>query len=404
MCDKKTYITLHQPKIEGNRLFLSWEPHYLLTDSNYWLEYAGSKELHCQPDALLEAYLPICLAFSLLGDVAISLPGPLAPHVLETWKRVCCDTSLALSKRTSRIEFIIPDSQETLSPEKANLKETALLFGGGSESLLTLAHLLEKKISPYLVSLWGAGWQGSDPVTNHARFVLEEQLCQEFGLRIFRVRTNIRRLFDNNKNFKPYLPRGAFIINAALFLPINISVLLPVAEQLNLREIVSGNEKESSLELGCYSLSYRMTKNLNTPGKYVKYYSYLEDLSKVEILRELHHKYPRIGKYQYSCWRSINERWCLNCEKCLRNYLIYKIFDIELSTVGMEEVRILLNLANIIRETKKKCRKHRAFFAEWSGIKKAAIAQNKKEIVKIIDSFCRQSFIKRIFLSKSKSA
>lgn len=395
MGNKRVHITFNTPRIEGKRIFLSWEPNPLFRDPGYWIEYVDLQELHSSPDALLEAYLPVCLAFSVLGDIAIHLPSHIDYRVLECWNKICTDTSRILCKRTARIEFIVPKKMNEEAPKNRSFKETALIFGGGSESLLTLARLLDKKISPYLVSLWGEHWSGSNPDINRGRFVLEEKLCQEFKLKIIRIHTNVKTIYDKRK-IKPYLRQGVYFVNAALFLPINISVLLPVAEQLNLGTITSGNEMENSLDMHYYSFSSAMIKNLNLCGQYVEYRSHLENLTKIEILKELHIQYPHIAKYQYSCNGSINQRWCLNCEKCLRNYLAYKTLEIDPMTVGMDESKLLENLRNIIRQTKQKIHKCRIMFEEWDGIRREAITQDKKEIINIINSVYGHNILRKI--------
>jgi hypothetical protein len=61
----------------------------------------------------------------------------------------------ALGKRTSEVEFVVSDAAKEQFFQDQSFQETALLFGGGSKSLLTLAHLLDQNVSPYLISLWG---------------------------------------------------------------------------------------------------------------------------------------------------------------------------------------------------------------------------------------------------------
>jgi hypothetical protein len=387
---------VHAPRIEGNKVFLSWGPSPLFQEPGYWIEYKGLEKLHCRQDALLEAYLPVCIALSFLGEVTIKLPGYVAPLVLETWKKTCTDTTRVLCKKTATVEFIVPEPDQGYFPGNENGKETALLFGGCAESLLTLAHLLDQKISPYLASLWAQGWIGSDPDTNPERFELEEELCREFKLKMIRIHTNARSIFSK-KNFKPYVRRKVFLIDAAFILPINISVLLPIAAQLNIGAIVSGNEKECNAGIQLYSLSPEMARNLHSPGRCVNYYSYLENLAKVSVLKELHQKYPHIGKYQYSCYSAIHQRWCLNCEKCFRNYLMFKIFDIDPRTVGMDEAKILQNLESNSRIAGKKTRHDKPIFAFWGGIRKEAIGRNRREIVRIISSFYKNIFLHKIY-------
>lgn len=391
-----TPIKFHLPQTEGNRIVLSWDPHPLLRENSCWIEYQDIPLIRFDPETLTEAYLPICLAFSALGDLTVDLPAPLHPEVLQSWKKICLDTSRVLFKKESHLEFVMPSIASSSEERPQKVKETALLFGGGSESLLTLAHLLDQGTRPLLISLWGENWHGSDPALNPERFTLEEGLCKEFGLKIIRIHTNIRDIFEH-KRFIPYMRQDIFIINAALFLPISIALVLPISRALHIENIVSGNEQENAAGIHFYSFCPEMTKNLQTPGKRMQYTSLLEDMSKAKILQQLHTRYPALAKYQYSCWRSIKQRWCLNCEKCLRNYIGYKIFDIDPEAVGMDEKELKNNFPSIIRNVKKECRQYSFRTMGWEALKYEAARQNKPDIVHLIHSFYPLSSRLRIF-------
>lgn len=400
MNKKHTVVELHPPRIEGNRVFLSWDDTPLFEESGYWIEYAGFEKLHCSADALLEAYLPICIALSFLGRVTIKLPVYIDPGVLESWRKICIETTRTLAKRTARLDFVVPDSVSEVSSTDKEFKKTALLFGGGTESSLTLAHLLDKGIAPYLVSLWLEGWMESNSYLQCDRFDLEQELCREFGLKIIRIHSNVITIFKK-KNFKPYQRKKLYIVNAAFSLPIMVSTLLPLAETFSIGQIISGNEEENSYSRHFYSFSKEMTKNLYLLGKHTKYQSHLEDLNKIPIVEELHRKYPKIAKYQYSCFKNGKKRWCLSCAKCFKNYLIYKIIDVNPATVGMEEAQIRRNLPEIIFKLKRRKNKEKYFLMGWELIKKEAAARNKKDIVKIIASFL-PSPLRRIWINKSE--
>ena len=294
------------------------------------------------------------------------------PLVLETWKKVCTNVTRALGKRTSEVEFVVSDAAKEQFFQDQSFQETALLFGGGSKSLLTLAHLLDQNVSPYLISLWGDSWTGSDPEKNRERFDLEENICQDLQLRIVRIHTKLRAIF-HKKNFKPSLRKKVYNIDAAFTLPISVSVVLPVTRQFHIGSIISGNEKEYSGCLQEYDYSSEMTRSLSSPGKYVNYYSKLEDLTKVRIIKELHQKHLHIAKYQYSCYSVFHQRWCLKCIKCLTNYLTYKIFDIDPASAGMDEAVMLRNLPDTILEAKRKYCKNKYHFRVWNRIGREAV-------------------------------
>ena len=79
MQNKRIFVNLHTPRVEANKVFLSWDQSPIFEESSYWIEYKGLKGLHCRPDALLEAYLLICIALGFLGKVTIKLPGYVSP-------------------------------------------------------------------------------------------------------------------------------------------------------------------------------------------------------------------------------------------------------------------------------------------------------------------------------------
>lgn len=401
MRNKPYHITFHLPKIEGNRIRLSWEPAALFTDSEYWIEYAGMKEIQCQPDALMEAYLPVCLGLSFLGDVVIHLPVAVAPRVLQTWQKVCADTTRVFARRVARLEFVAPAQTEKPAAENEDLQETALLFGGGTESLLTLGRLLDQKIKPYLVSVWGPAWPGSNPTTNHDRYVLEEKLARDLGLRVIRIHTDFKKLYSK-KNFKPYMRQKAYLVNAAMFLPINLAVVLPIVRYYTIGTIVSGNEAENSQAVETYSCSQGMTRNLRFPSRVATYRSFLEDVSKMNVIKELHSKHPQLATYQYSCCKSIDKRWCLHCEKCMRNYMGLKILDIDPRKVGIDTQEAERNLAALLFEIRRGILRSEVALAEWASIREEAVARGKQELVKTIDFITRRSFWSNIFSRKTR--
>lgn len=381
-----TKIFLKKPQIEGNRIYLSWEPNVLFNGSGYWVQYLNLNNIDVCPQGLLEAYLPVCLAFCALGDVEINFPYPFDPHVLKSWEKVLRDTSRRLFKRKFGVRF------NNLGPEEGShsensAHETGLLLGGGSESLLTLAYLLDKGISPYLISLWGSHWPGSDLELNRDRYNMEEKLSNEFSLKMFRITTNFRDLLEGCQ-LRSYLSREVYFLNSVLFLPLNLSLLYPVAQQIGLKRIVSGHEKENSI--GYYSLSPEMTHNLRTCSWFVEYAPFLEDLRKIDIVKNLHLSYPGIGKYQTSCWRAKNERWCLKCEKCLRNYSIFKIYGINPVDIGMDEHTMKQNLATLMSSAGWEIAQNDALRQEWGPIRDEAKKRHCTEVTHIISQIFKR--------------
>ena len=136
----------------------------------------------------------------------------------------------------------------------------------------------------------------------------------------------------------------------------------------------------------------------------LEYHSYLEDLNKIDIVRILHKNYPQIGKYQFSCWRARNERWCLKCEKCVRNYAILKIYGIDPSQAGIDEIKIKQNLDKyLINDIGWELATNTAVRHELETIQKEALLNKNKEIVDMISKFNRNKLLRRIYYFLTKA-
>ena len=68
--------------------------------------------------------------------------------------------------------------------------------------------------------------------------------------------------------------------------------------------------------------------------------SLVEPLDDLAILKILHRRYPKLAKYQYSCFpdeskKIENERWCCNCSKCARLYIMLKAIGVDPRNIGI---------------------------------------------------------------------
>lgn len=216
-------IYLKEPVVKENKILFSWEPNYVFKESRYWVQYPEMETIECSKAILLEAYLPVCTAFAALGHVDIHLPGILNGVLLKGWGLLIQNIAGAAYSNQFNLKIINGSGQEQRKCG-TEAKETGLLFGGGAESLLLLGRFMGKNIKPYLLSLGGPAWLGSDPNLNKDKFELDEKISKRFGLKLVKIRTKFRELIDDKK-WLPYLKNGANILNSALFLPFNISVV-----------------------------------------------------------------------------------------------------------------------------------------------------------------------------------
>ena len=69
--------------------------------------------------------------------------------------------------------------------------------------------------------------------------------------------------------------------------------------------------------------------------------SLIEPLHDHLILFILHSRYPDFGRFQMSCFsendQAKNRRWCGNCEKCARLYIMFRALNISPKKVGFNE-------------------------------------------------------------------
>ncbi len=69
--------------------------------------------------------------------------------------------------------------------------------------------------------------------------------------------------------------------------------------------------------------------------------SSLEPIEEINIFHLLHHRYPAIGKYQFSCSGEHplynGTQWCHACYKCVRMYLFALCCDIDPASIGFQK-------------------------------------------------------------------
>ena len=239
-------------------------------------------------------------------------------------------------KRFYNLEIFFKGGDAALPDFKAGPKftpdpKTAVIpFTFGKESLATLALCLELGLKPALV------------------------YCQE-PVQPFEERYKLKKLAELKKQFNVdyYFVKhqpGLFRYGRAFGLKKSSEIgwgtqvtlltllMVPFIYALKARYLIFGNEysnNEWKLREGwkvfpCADQTSAMTKsqngliNLLTNGQSaVK--SSLEPLEEINIFYLLHHRYPKLGRYQFSCSAELplyrGSPWCHCCYKCVRMYL-----------------------------------------------------------------------------------
>ena len=386
-------IYFHLPRIQGNTLYLSWEPQELFLKNEYWIKYNELENIQASDDLLIQAYLPIFIIFAALSPIRLHLPKPINVQIIKKWKHLIQVTANHLYKHPFEIEFM-NSTDQSQNVIKAGT-QTGLLFGGGTESLVTLARLRQQGISPILISYGGEAWTGSDPDVNPDKFKMDGFISKELNLQLLTIYSNVKTLFEIKK-WHFLLRKKINIVNATMFLPFNVASLIPVAQQLNLKQIVSGNEKESDIDDEYFSLSSTMADLLKQISPNLSYRSHLNDLRKVQVMNALYTQHQDVARYQYSCYKNHGERWCLNCEKCLRNYVAMKTFGFDPALAGIKNQEIFPQIKNMIWEVKWAIVKNPTLFVEWSNIRKEALKVQAKDALEILNKIFKNMFLKKI--------
>lgn len=338
-------IVFHRPQVRGNRVLFSWDPLPGFRRNGCEVRYPDLTRVAASTGKLTEAYLPMVLAAAAWGDVRVRLPYRLPDAILERWAELARALGERLFKQPGQVRFEGDPPGGTYAQAGA---ETGLFYGGGTESLLTLAHLRGEGVRPILISLGGPNWPGSDPERNPDKFELDRRISEELDLKLLSVWTNFKDAFDPAA-WSRWLKPGISLINAVIALPGFIAAVLPVAEQSGLGRLVNGNERMNFPdEYLCFSPL--ATERLRWISWGVRYESRLGDFLKEDVCHSLYRDHPELARFQYSCWRNDGRRWCYRCQSCLEYFMLLKNSRLPVEAVGMKEPLIRANLKRLIWE------------------------------------------------------
>lgn len=268
----------------------------------------------------------------------------------------------------------------------------ALFLGGGAESLCALAELLDQKIKPHLISYLGPGWIGSDPATNESKVTQDLQVARELGLELHHVRSSIYGLFAQMQNdLWQRMVVDAFFVNRVPFTPMLVSMFAPLVDVYKLGTVYHGHEQhfEPDITFHCFTKSF--TDQLT--GCFSPMFAYqrlLADTSKVEVFEKLCTRHREFLAYQYSCYNNEHERWCQNCEKCFRYYILFRLYDIPFRSVGFDEARMLENLTTLRQKIVSLAWSDIYSRSNYREILEKARTRGKKELYEFLSHIIRE--------------
>ena len=359
---------IHANQVSDHKLEFMWTPNPFPSAPNkFWIEYPfGVAQIRGH-----DVFYPVLPLFLALGfaDTRFHLVSPQQTQsgtctkqstfeqVFGRWLNIVEKEAAGNFGKAIHVEADV-DGRSTyrnidMPPQpKTPHSGAALFLGGGAESLCALTELLDQKIKPHLISYLGPGWIGSDPAINDSKITQDLQVARELGLELHHVRSNIYGLFAQMQNdLWQRMAVDAFFVNRVPFTPMLVSMFAPLVNVYKLGTVYHGHEKhfEPDHTFHCFTKSF--TDQLT--GCFSPAFAYqrlLANLTKAEVFEKLCIKHGEFLAYQYSCYNNEHERWCHNCEKCFRYYVLFQLYDVPFRSVGFDEARMLENLSTLRQE------------------------------------------------------
>lgn len=255
-----------------------------------------------------------------------------------------------LYNRNTKIEFVGRPRYVRSKSIAKNLKNRAVIpFSFGKDSLLTFALCQELGIKPIPIFFR----EPKSPFENRYKKRLAEKFSKEFSIPVTFFPVATGRLRETDGDYWGW---------DLLFTQYSL-LLLPYLFALKSKYLFWSNEQdcnsffpneEGFLINPVFEQSNRWVLTLNhlarNMGVNTIIASAIEPINEIATTYVLHHRYPEVAKYQYSCFAEeasrSTSRWCGMCEKCATMYLFFKALGIDPMTVGMKD--------NLFKENKRK--------------------------------------------------
>lgn len=222
-----------------------------------------------------------------------------------------------------------------------NSKNRAIIpFSFGKDSLLTFALTRELGIEPFPVFFR----EPKSPFENKQKRRLAEAFYAEFGTNVVFFPVSPGRLREVEGNYWGW---------DLLFTQYTL-LLLPYFFGLRSKYLFWAHEQdcnalyandEGFLVNQVFEQSSRWVLTLNHIarglGSNTLIASIIEPIDEISTTYVLHHRFPKIAKFQFSCFAEektrASRRWCGLCEKCATMYLFFQALKIDGRSVNLKE-------------------------------------------------------------------
>lgn len=359
---------LIRPEVKKNGIKLNVDENSfsIIYPRNLWSKYPffAQKNLSENLAFALTFHLPFFAGVNLLQ---YQTPKPQILEILKAGFSSCLSSVASLkSQKTSELleEFsAIKYRFEPLNNRKkgasfpTKIKNIAVMpFTFGKDSLLTFGVCQELGIKPLPIFV-------KEPLTKMENFQKEKlakQFLKEFKKRILFINNGAGTLREHFKEKSDREGSYGWELQLTHF----GLMLLPVAFSKKARYLFFSNEQscndkfQDAEGFWCnpvYEQSSEWTLKTREMAKILgmedlKIASLVEPIHEIAVIKILHHRYPKLAKFQMSCGEDLPEtidyRWCENCSKCARNYIFFLANGINPKKVGIKNNLLDLKYQN----------------------------------------------------------
>jgi hypothetical protein len=256
-------------------------------------------------------------------------------------KKQFLSTKISFSKQKIKKQKTEQIKQQT-KENSTEKNDSLLLLSFGKDSLLSLGILNELNLSPVALYINDT----VSPTENQLKIKILNNLIKEKILtKAHIVMNSIEKLNDfDTWNAQEMAYNYAQMVTSFFF------IALPLTQYYNTKYILSGNEKNMDFFLiqknerlyPVYDQSTEWTKEqdkmLKIFQKNLVAFSIIKPITDIAILKILHIRYPKIAKYQSSCYgldASNRKRWCHDCFACTGTSLFLSAFGINPKVVRL---------------------------------------------------------------------
>lgn len=226
--------------------------------------------------------------------------------------------------------------------EGSNNSKAIISLSCGKDSLLSLGLAKELELSPVGIYINDT----VSPPENKIKLNFLDRIAKEHGVKIFKVTNELEKLNDFETWGKDETCVGYTHMLTGFSL-----MALPFNYYFKAGYIVVGNQanmnfgfrnKDGFWTYPAFDQTRKWMKQQNImlglmTGGRVKLMSLIEPLTNIAIMKILHGRYKELGKYEISCDcldYSEERRWCHDCNKCCRLFLMMKAVGADVKTVG----------------------------------------------------------------------